>query len=179
MSDTSQKPRNTAHAQASLEDLTRTSDWHGAPDSVLARMADFADAARAGTNVTLIIPGGMISGTIESAQDYFSATSSRLRADVAQLGDEHEDKLADDYARLFFDSTAKAVADQVEQDNAAFDKGEIPTARWPLARHIHLANAHFSVPGQYAFELGHVRLLLSQVIGWTVGENRMRTQSGQ
>jgi hypothetical protein len=179
MSDASQEPQNTADIQASFEDLTRTSDWHGAPDSVLARMADFADAATAGMNVTLIVPGGMISGTIESAQDYFSATSSRLRADVAQLGDEQQDKLADDYADLFFDSTAKAVANRVEQDNAAFHKGDIPTARWPLARYIHLANAHFSVPGQYAFELGHVRLLLSQVIGWTGGENRMLTQSGQ
>jgi hypothetical protein len=98
---------------------------------------------------------------------------------VAHYGDEEKDKIADDYARLFFDSTVKLVDDQVEQDKVAFDRGEVPPPRWPLARFIHLANAHFSVPGQYAFELGHVRLLLSQVIGWTGGEKRMNTQAGQ
>jgi hypothetical protein len=169
----------TPQPEPRLEDLAYTCDWHRAPDSVLARMAEFADAAKAGTAVTLIIPGGMISGTIESTQQYFEATAAGLRQAVAEQGDEQQDKLADDYASLFFDNAAKVVADQVEQDNAAFDKGEIPAPRWPLARYMHLANAHFTVPGQYAFALGHVRLLMSQVIGWTGGEKRSLTLEGQ
>jgi len=169
----------TANIPQSLEELTHTIDWHGAPDRVLARMADFADSAKAGIDVTLIVPGGMISGVIESAQQYFEAIGSRLRQGVAQYEDEEKNKIADDYVHLFFDSTVKLVDDQVEQDKVAFDRGEVPPPRWPLARFIHLADAHFSVPGQHAFELGHVRLLLSQVIGWTGGEKRMTTQAGQ
>jgi hypothetical protein len=150
-----------------------------APDTVLARMADFADSAKAGIYVTLIIPGGVISGVIESAQGYFRAVSSSLREGVAQHGDERLNKVADDYAGLFFYNVGQPFDDQVETDKFVVDEGDIPTSRRPLARYIHLADAYITVPGQYAFELGHVRLLLSQVIGWTVGEKRTVTQPEQ
>jgi hypothetical protein len=63
----------------SHEDLTYTSDWHGAPDAVLAEMADFADGAKAGVGVTLVIPGGVLSGTIESAQEFFARIAEPFR----------------------------------------------------------------------------------------------------
>ena len=172
MNDTPPQPPDAPRIPERLEDLTHTTDWHGAPDVTLASMSDFADSASAGVDVTLIVPGGLLSGVIESAQAYFTATASDLRQGVAQHGDEEQNKIADGYAGTFFDNAAKGVAARVEQDKAAFDKGEIPTPRWPLTRYIHLSNAHFSVPGQFAFELGHVRVLLSQVIGWTIGEKR-------
>jgi hypothetical protein len=117
----------------------------------------------------------MISGAVESAQDYFAATAEGLRTSVAQHGDDDKIKAADAFARSFFDNPAKRIDEQVEKDRIAFDKGEIPTPRWPMARYTHLANAHFTAPGQYAFELGHTRVLLSQVVGWTSGERRLHT----
>jgi hypothetical protein len=177
MDDTALQPPDAPHIRERLDEPAHTIDWHGAPDSTLAHMSDFADSSSAGMDVTLIVPGALVSGMIESAQDYFSATAANLRHAVAEVGDEDRDKMADRYAGLFFDNPAKAVVARVERDKAAFAKGEIPAPRWPLTRHIHLSDAHFSVPGQVGVELGHVRVLLSQVIGWTIGEHRSRTES--
>jgi hypothetical protein len=177
MNATPSQPSDEPKFPQRIEDLTHTTDWHGAPDLTLASMSDFADGSTAGVDVTLIVPGGLLSGAIESAQDYFTATATNLRQGVAQHGDEDKDKLADSYAELFFDNAAKVITARVDEDKAACEKGEIPPPRWPLARYIHLGNAHFSTPGQFAFELGHVRVLLSQVIGWTLGEKRSRTHS--
>lgn len=150
----------------SFEQLTHPGDWYSRPDGVLQSLADFANSAKLGMDVTLVVAGGMISGTIESAQDYFSTVSSVFRGSVALNRYEQANKLAANYAELFFDSAAKQVDDEVAKDQSVFDKGEIAPPRWPMARYIHLAEGYFTVPGQ-CFALGHVRLLLSQVIAWT------------
>jgi hypothetical protein len=150
------------------DQLTQTSDWHGAPDATLAMMADVADSTSTGINVTLIVSGGALSGQVISAQDFFAAIAQRLRDDTAASGDETKTKLGDDYAK-FFDRAAERVAEQVRADNVAFDRGDVPPPRWPMQRYIHLSDARFTVPDRPAFELGHVRILLSQVVGWTGG----------
>jgi hypothetical protein len=86
MGDTPQpRPPTAAGIPESLEELTHTTDWHGAPDRVLARMADFADSAKAGIDVTVIVAGGMISGdyrertaVLRSNRQWFSSGSGSL-----------------------------------------------------------------------------------------------------
>lgn len=136
---------------------------------MLAEMSDFADGASAGVGVTLIIPGGVLSGVIISAQDYFATVAARFREAAADDDDEQKIKIANEYARMFYDEPAQRVQERVDGDRASFKAGTVPPPRWPLARYIHLRDADFIVPGGPALQLGLTRVLLSQIVGWTPG----------
>jgi hypothetical protein len=133
-------------------------------------MADMADAVRVGISITLVVPGALISGGVESAQDFYKAMADRHRQGVAEKGDPTQDDVANKLAETFFDKPAEAVQADVQKERDAFEKGEIPTPGWPMERYIHLRSAKYVTPGQHDISLDHVRILLSQVVGWTVGE---------
>lgn len=146
--------------------LVHTADWYGAPDSRLQWMADTADYCNAGIGITLVVPGGTISGTLISAGKFFEATAAEFRE---ALGDDLNES-GEALAHSFFDVPAEIDAEYTKKINDAFHNGERDEPRWPMLRHIHLQDARFSVPGQEFIPLGNLRVLLSQVIAWTVGQ---------
>jgi hypothetical protein len=110
--DFSGVPENT-------RDLQPTADWFALPDISLQRMATWADSMGQGTVVTLVVPGGLISGTVESASDYFTGMSRQFQDSIAELGDEKKNGVAKEFAEFFFDEPAKVYADKVEADTEA------------------------------------------------------------
>lgn len=154
-------------AETTWDDLTHTSDWHGAPDLVLAEMADFAEGSTAIVGVTLLVPGGVLSGQLVGADAYFDGVAERTRA--AYPGDDDVAKFVDSYARTFYDGAAERAREVVARDRAAYDSGKTPSPRWPMARYIHLDQARYIAPGSPAITLGLFRVLLSQVVGWAPG----------
>ena len=151
----------------SAASLVHTGDWYTAPDTRLQWMADFADATSAGIGITLIVSGGVISGTIISAQQFFEKTAELFRDDAK---DDEPEGLRESLAQSFFDFPAEQIAQDVKETSEAFEKGERDEPRWPLVRFIHLQEARFSIPGQqHNFPLGLARVQLSQVVGWVSG----------
>lgn len=151
----------------SAENLTHTADWYGAPDTRLRWMADTADMFDVGIGVTLVVAGGTISGTVISGEQFFKSTAEEFRAGIA--GGEQE-ALGERLAESFFDFAAEQVAQDVKETAEAFKNGERTEPRWPMVRHIHLQNARLSTPGQNHIKMGFTRVLLSQVIAWSMGE---------
>jgi hypothetical protein len=160
--DFSGVPENT-------RDLQPTADWFALPDISLQRMATWADSMGQGTVVTLVVPGGLISGTVESASDYFTGMSRQFQDSIAELGDEKKNGVAKEFAEFFFDEPAKVYADKVEADTEAFKSGKLIEPRYLMARQLHLKDAYYTVPGQTSVPLGRTRVLLSQVAAWSVG----------
>jgi histone acetyltransferase (RNA polymerase elongator complex component) len=150
----------------SAEDLTHTADWYGSPDTRLRWMADTADTLEVGIGITLVVPGGTISGNVISAQRFFKSTAEQFRAGI-EGNDEHG--LGETLAESFFDKAAEQIEEDVKEKSEAFDKGERKEPRWPMVRHIHLEDARFSVPGQNHIKLELTRVLLSQVVAWSIG----------
>ena len=152
----------------SAADLVHTRDWFAAPDHRLQWMADTADSVEVGIGITLVVPGGVISGSIISGQKFFKDTAEAFRV-VAS--DDEQEGVREQLAQSFFDFAAEAIDKDVNDTRAAFEKGDRDEPRWPAVRQIHLEDARFSVPGQqFNFPLGYTRVLLSQVIAWTCGQ---------
>src|SRR2546421_3760125 len=63
----------------SAADLVHTRDWFAAPDHRLQWMADTADSVEVGIGITLVVPGGVISGSIISGQKFFKDTAEAFR----------------------------------------------------------------------------------------------------
>jgi hypothetical protein len=154
----------------SMAELVHTGDWYGAPDPRLQWMSDFADTANAGIGITLVVSGGVISGTVVSGEEFFKITAEAFRKDTCD-DDGNPNSTAEALAESFFDFPAEQIAKDVKEIGEAFDKGERDEPRWPSVRYVHLKDARFSVPGQSVnFPLGYTRILLSQVVGWTCGQ---------
>lgn len=133
-------------------------------------MADTADSLGVGIGITLVVPGGTISGTVISAQQFFKSTAAEFREHVADVDDKKNSEVGELLAESFFDFAAEQIAEDVKEKREAFEKGERKEPRWPMLRHIHLEDARFSVPGQGHVKLGFNRVLLSQVISWSLGQ---------
>jgi hypothetical protein len=157
-----------------LADLSPTRDHHGAPDSTLQRMADWADRSGHGLSLslTLVVSGGLICGVVESAREFFSSISQELLQDVAGQGDQYEE-VVKRLAQLFFDDTAQALGDELKAELDALERGETLTpgtglSRTLMGRYLYLKDAQFTAPGYESIPLGHTRVLLSQVAAWSV-----------
>ncbi|MGV0779410.1 hypothetical protein [Mycolicibacterium sp. XJ775] len=155
-------------------DLTDTSDWHTSPDRRLQALADWADRWGEGIALTLVVSGGLISGTVESHQSFLRGSAEKVRE--FEAGDENAQKVIDRFANDVFDASAqKYEKDRDDTIEAEADLKEDedttpPTAvRMFMHRHIHLSHAWFHVGGAPAIFLGHTRVLLSQVAAWSVG----------
>ncbi|MFA4083456.1 hypothetical protein ONA92_17305 [Mycobacteroides salmoniphilum] len=151
-------------------DLQQSTDWYGAPDSQLQRMSQWANQMEEGIGITLVVPGGALSGTVVSAREFYTGVAAALRGTIDEKGDEAQSKLADAFAEFFFDQPAKAAAEQVDKDDQAFKDGGLIEPIYMMARYIHLKDALHSVPGQSDFPLDYTRVLLSQVVAWSIGQ---------
>ena len=157
-------------------DLTHTSDWHQSPDYHLQWLADHADRWGQGISVTLVVSGGIISGAVESKHAFLRGSAQTVREKFDAGGDENIQKVLDQFADGMFDSPAQAAEDR---QRAALDalkdlkEGEDTTPstveRTAMYRHIQLSDAWWYPGGAPAIELGHTRVLLSQVSAWSVG----------
>ena len=157
-----------------LADLNPTRDHHGAPDSTLQRMADWTDRTgqELSLSLTLVVSGGLISGVVESAREFFTSISQKLLQDVAEP--EQCEQVAKRLAQLFFDDTAQALGEELKAELDALDRGETPTpvtglSRTLMGRYLYLKDSQFTAPGHESIPLGHTRVLLSQVAAWSVG----------
>jgi hypothetical protein len=169
MTELSDKPTAPTGWPDSAANLVHTGDWYGAPDARLQWMADTADTFNIGVGITLVVPGGTISGVLVSAQEFFTTSGETFRGNFPDDPESHDAFEA--LAKSFFDVPAEMIAREVKDCGDAFEKGEREEPRWPLVRHIHLRDARFSVPGQqYHLPLGHTRILLSQVVAWVLGQ---------
>jgi hypothetical protein len=129
-------------------------------------MADIADTLNVGIGITLVVPGGIMSGTVIGAKSFFESTAAQFRERVAD-NDEHN--LGDTLAKSFFDSPGEQIEKEIKETAEAFERGERDEPRWPMVRQIHLKDARFSIPGQNHVKFDYTRVLLSQVISWSIG----------
>jgi hypothetical protein len=156
-------------------DLTHTRDWHSSPDYHLQWLADHADRWGTGIALTLVVSGGLISGTVESRHAYLRGSAETIR-EFDDEGDENVEKLIELFATDMFEAPAQIAEDQQRE---AVEKlkdlkeGEDTTPstveRIVMYRHIHLRDAYWIPGGAPAIPLGHTRVLLSQVSAWSVG----------
>lgn len=148
------------------ESLAHTADWYGAPDTRLQWMSDTADACEAGIGITLVVPGGVLSGTVVSAPEFFKQTAEKFRSGIGA----EKQRIGNQLAESFFDAAAEMAEKEIEETNEAFRKGERSEPRWPMVRYIHLKDARMSAPGQNNIKLDYTRVLLSQVAAWSMGQ---------
>ena len=147
-------------------------DWYTSPDVILQKLSSFANAggAASGTGITLAVPGGLLSGYVESQQDYLRSTAEVFREAAINGGsDGRLPENADLLAASLFEEPAQQIDDLLEAEKRASPEAGAKTARWMSARHIHLWDAYYTVPGAKSAPLGHTRVLLSQVSAWTLG----------
>ena len=156
-------------------DLTHTSDWHSSPDYHLQWLADHADRWGNGIALTLVVSGGLISGTVESKHAYLRGSAEKIR-EFDDDGDENIQKAIESFAKDMFDGPAQIAEDQQREALEALKDlkdGEDTTPstveRTLMYRQIHLSDAWFVPGGAPSISLGHTRVLLSQVSAWSVG----------
>jgi hypothetical protein len=173
---TAPNPSETIQFYESLQQVT---DYYGAPDGVLQKLAYSANCGGSGqgTPITLFVPGGMVGGHIESGQAFLRAMAEKFRDGVINSTDTGElPEWADDYARITFEDMAREMDDQNNAETQAFEKDGTKAASMILTRYVHLKDAYYTVPGQYSVAQSHVRVKLSQVAGWTLGVTRSQPQ---
>lgn len=157
-------------------DLTHTSDWHGAPDYQLQWMADHANRWGEGISMTLVVPGGLISGLVVSRHAFLHGCAQTVRDKFDAEGDESGQKTLDRFADDFFDGPAKAEEDKQREAIEALkdlkdDEDTTPSTveRTLMHRYLNLSNAWWYPGGAPAIELGYTRVLLSRISAWSVG----------
>ncbi len=114
--------------------------------------------------MTLVVPGGLISGHVENASDHYNELSRYLQDGVARFGDEQKNETAKTFAEFFFEEPAQVMADQVLADEQAFKDGKLREPRHFMTRYLHLKQAYYTAPGQTSVSLDRTRVLLSQVV---------------
>lgn len=156
-------------------DLTHTGDYHTAPDYTLQMLADFGNRWEEGVALTLVVAGGLITGTVESRHAFLQGCAEKVRGFDAE-GDENVQKGIDRFANDIFEAQAKSVEkarDETIEAERELGEGEDtdpPTVvRTYMNRHIHLSDTYWIAGGAPAIAMGHVRVLLSQVSAWSVG----------
>ena len=156
-------------------DLTHTTDWHQSPDYHLQWMADTACRWGDGIALTLVVPGGLITGTIESKHAFLRGCADNIREFDAE-GNERVQKAIDQFADDMFDAWAQIEEDRQREAVEALNNlkdGEDSTPatmeRTSMHRHICLMDAYWIPGGSPAIALGHTRVLLSQISAWSVG----------
>jgi hypothetical protein len=117
-------------------DLTNTHDWHAAPDWQLQSLADWANQVGEGITLTLVVPGGLLSGVGESQQAFLRGTADKTRVIAAESGKGDEvtqavNRLAD----TFFENPAELIEaklkTEAEADREAEARGDDDDTGWP------------------------------------------------
>jgi hypothetical protein len=163
---------NPSKSAEFFEKLKDVADYYGVPDRLLQQIADLANGGGAGKGIpiTLFLSGGMISGHIESGQDFLRGMAELYREGATNSNVEGElPEAADDFARSVYEARAMDVDDEIEAERRAFDEHGTKSARWLLTRQLHLKDAYHTVPGATSIRQPHICVQLSHVAGWTLG----------
>lgn len=157
-------------------DLTHTDDWHLSPDYHLQWLADHADRWGDGIALTLVVPGGLVSGTVESKHAFLRGSAQAVRDKIDAGGDENTQRIIDNFAEQMFDVPAQMVEEQQRQAIEALkdlkdDEDTTPSTveRTLMYRMMHLSDAFWHPGAALPIALGHTRVLLSQVTAWSIG----------
>jgi hypothetical protein len=128
------------------ESLTQAQDYYGAPDRILQQLADSADTGGPGRRIpiTLFLHGAVVTGHVTSSQEFYRARDT-------------------------FERVAKDIDEEIDADSRAYEELGSTTARWILTRHLFLADASYTVPGQPPIPRDFVCVKLEQIAGWTFG----------
>ncbi|MCD5419106.1 hypothetical protein LRS71_05960 [Rhodococcus pyridinivorans] len=147
--------------QAGSTKATLTEDRFAAPDLALQYMAGFADRARAGVPIKLVLSGSIISGIVCGGEEFFEWAAERHRSAQDTL-DPEMTELSEWFAKTFFDAPATEYRERRE----SLDENSEPDDTKNC--YIHLRDA-VVVNGPHVTQLGFTRVLLSQVAAWTIG----------
>lgn len=134
-------------------------DWFTSPDTTLQEMAHYAAVTDVGIRVVLVTPGGLIVGGVISEEQFFREVSEADRSQQHKLPDDGYRVLAESYNKAIFEAKAEA---------AAAERAQLETSGSNHHRYVHLRDVRIFGIGSQALPLGHLRVLLSQVTGWTV-----------
>lgn len=154
-------------------DIGPTSDWFAAPDYHLQSLADSSDRFGNGFAVTLVTSGGLISGVMTSRRDFLRGSADVVRSIGAESGDENVIEFANDTAKDSFDDVAQIIDDELSAEFETIRNGGEPkmdvVPRVLMMRFIYLNHARFHQAGTPPIELGHMKVMLSQVTAWSMG----------
>ncbi|MDX1892992.1 hypothetical protein [Mycolicibacterium sp. 050158] len=153
------------------ESLTQAQDYYGAPDRILQQLADSADTGGPGRRIpiTLFLHGAVVTGHVTSSQEFYRAMASAFREHANAAAGGVLPPAAEDYARDTFERVAKDIDEEIDADSRAYEELGSTTARWILTRHLFLADASYTVPGQPPIPRDFVCVKLEQIAGWTFG----------
>ena len=165
-------------------DFDLTSFWQE-PDFLLTELVSlFANALDAELGVTLLVGGGVISGTLVGERAYLKAVQSMVRRLARDLMDkptaDELDALAEAFNvdRLVEDPLPDLSDDEVDHIRDGLERGEHTDVETDLLgqtplRHLHLRDPILIHPGAMLHfsdsELPIMRLRLTQIEGWIVG----------
>ena len=161
MTTTDEQPAPTGALE--IPDLKATDDFYSHPDVSLQHMADVANHLKAGLGVVLITSGGVISGRVISAEEFYEWADKSQKAAATDDPEPIGRKAGEAISELFFGQVAAAhrTTQESRDNNVAYRD---------YVRHIHLADAKLTTgTNQPTLELGHLRVLLSHVSAWTIG----------
>lgn len=156
-----------------ITDITNTLDWHGAPDLVLQRLADWAERVQEGISLTFVTNGGLISGLVITPQDFFRGVSEEFMKVVAENDGPEKEEAASRFVKLHFSDQARYIDRDLAREAKAVEIGDQPSMEYMdrvlMRRYIHLRDAYYHAPNKPSIILGRTRVLLSHVSAWSVG----------
>lgn len=154
-------------------DISVTGNYFGAPDYHLQVLATSSNRSDNGFVVTLVVSGGLISGVLTTHRRFLTESAKAIRELGDESGDEKVIQYANETAQDFFDDVAKRLDDELNAEFETIKNGgepnEDPVSRALMSRHINLSHALYHQPGATPIQLGHTRVLASQVAAWSVG----------
>lgn len=159
-------------------DLTHTSDWHNSPDMILQGLADWAHQLGLGFALTLVVPGGLLSGVPEPQQAFLRGVAARAREIAEEIGADAV-KVVEALAPGHFDGPADTTEAKLKAEAEAAPTGQDEafaalSNRQMMIRHLHLSDSVWHPPGQQPVPLGHTRVLLSKSSPGPWGVRRRR-----
>jgi hypothetical protein len=168
--DDEKEPKKASAIPERIEDLQHVADYHSQPDAMLQRLSDLANmgGSAAGMGITVYTAGGIFSGTIEGAQDFYHGIAEQYREGVADDDGETPD-WAKDFTRMVFEEPAQWIEDEIAADTAAFEKDGTKTYRWMARQCLHLKDALYIAPGAEPHTIPHTRVRLALVAAWQLG----------
>lgn len=113
-----------------LTDMTSTIDWHGAPDMVLQRLADWAERVQEGISLTLVTGGGLLSGLVITPQDFFRGVSDEFLAIVAENDGPDKEEVARRFVKTHFSDQARFIDRDLAKENKAWELGDDPGTQY-------------------------------------------------
>lgn len=155
-------------------DLTPSVDWFNAPDFNLQSLCEQAITYGNGFAVTLIIPGGRITGILCDNRRYLRGIAEKIREMGQEDGSENAISYTEHMAKTSFDDVAdfhqKKHDEEIEKIKAGGEPEQDVVSRTLTVRHAYLSDAWYVPAGSNAsVELGFTRVSLGHVTAWVPG----------